>query len=582
MRFFLATALLFAAVTLRANTYYVSPTGNDANAGTSQGAAWQTIGAVDNFAFSPGDTILFQGGATFSGSIYFDAADSGNNASGALISPISVGSYGTGRATINAGTSFGLFAYDNGGFTLSNLNFTGSGASNTEDGLSFFNDLAGGVKQQHIYLDNIDVSGFGKNGIVIGGGNGASGYNDVRVTNVSTHNNGRDGLGFYGPAFNAASPSYANSSVYISHVSAFNNSGVAGASDPTGSGIVLGSVSNGTVERSITHHNGANNTSATGPVGIWAYDSTDITIQHNESYANKTNYNAGSGTGGDGDGFDLDQNVSNSVLQYNYSHDNDSAGFLLYSGKSNAAHNGNVVRYNVSENDARKNNYGSITAGGAISADEIYNNTVFLSASASGTSSTVRVLDGSTSLHFRNNIFDASGAMLVNEQGSASDLQFQRNDYWSTNGAFNVSWSGTNYASLASWSGATDEEKIGGSFVGLSVDPKLANPGSGGTIGNADQLESLSAYRLQSTSPLLDAGTNLNVQFGINAGSADFYGENIPQGNGYAIGASEVPEPSLHVWAGIALIFAAVVTLRGILRRALSTRTRAAGDDSVA
>src|SRR5207244_1267412 len=72
----------------------------------------------------------------------------------------------------------------------------------------------------------------------------------------------------------------------------------------SGSGIVLGSVNNGLVERSVAHDNGdlchANECGA----GIWAYDSTGITIQSNLSYSNET------GGRTDGDGFDLDQNTS--------------------------------------------------------------------------------------------------------------------------------------------------------------------------------------------------------------------------------------------------------------------------------
>ena len=51
---------------------------------------------------------------------------------------------------------------------------------------------------------------------------------------------------------------------------------------------------------------------------------TDIVIQYNESYGDKT------AAGADGGGFDLDGGTQEeSVMQYNYSHDNDRPGFLL-------------------------------------------------------------------------------------------------------------------------------------------------------------------------------------------------------------------------------------------------------------
>ena len=56
-------------------------------------------------------------------------------------------------------------------------------------------------------------------------------------------------------------------------------------------------------------------------MGIWTYNSNDVLIQYNESYDNKAGHI-------DGDGFDLDGGTTNSILQYNYSHDNDGAGIL--------------------------------------------------------------------------------------------------------------------------------------------------------------------------------------------------------------------------------------------------------------
>jgi len=73
-----------------------------------------------------------------------------------------------------------------------------------------------------------------------------------------------------------------------------------------GNGIVLGSVDGGTIERSIAYDDGwLCDSDNGGPVGIWAYNATDVTIQFNESYGNHT---AGSVDSG---GFDFGyQNAS--------------------------------------------------------------------------------------------------------------------------------------------------------------------------------------------------------------------------------------------------------------------------------
>jgi len=60
--------LLLALVgTTLGTTYYVSPSGNDDNSGTSPSEAWKTIDKVNSVTFSPGDSILFEGSETFSG-----------------------------------------------------------------------------------------------------------------------------------------------------------------------------------------------------------------------------------------------------------------------------------------------------------------------------------------------------------------------------------------------------------------------------------------------------------------------------------------------------------------------------------
>src|ERR1700733_1273585 len=61
-------------------TYYISPTGDDTNNGLSENAAWKTISHVDSQHFNPGDSILFQGGSTFSGKLYFPPKESGTAA----------------------------------------------------------------------------------------------------------------------------------------------------------------------------------------------------------------------------------------------------------------------------------------------------------------------------------------------------------------------------------------------------------------------------------------------------------------------------------------------------------------------
>lgn len=390
--------LVCVATSAWAADYHVSAAGSDHNSGSAD-APWQTIARVNAVSLQPGDRVLFRGGDSFDGSLFLDASDAGTpNA------PVTIGSYGSGRATIAAGTYSGIYAYNAAGIRIQQLNVAG-GAGNTASGVVFYMDLPA-TKLSWIRLDSLDVSGFGRDGIEIGAWNGTSGFKDVRITGVTVHHNARTGILTY-----AQQPA-AHESVYVGYSRAFENPGIPEATGNTGSGIVLGGVSGGTIEWCVAFGNGRLSRTTGGPVGIWTYDSTRVLIQYNESFANRT---AGASDGG---GFDLDQNVTDSVLQFNYSHDNDGAGYLLAHGPASDAHHGNIVRHNVSVNDGRRNSYGGIEIWGRVLAAQISNNTVRISPSVEGTPSALRawsagaagIADG---VILRDNIFEASGGLAA-------------------------------------------------------------------------------------------------------------------------------------------------------------------------
>lgn len=515
-------------------TYYVSPKGRDANAGTSPTTAWKTLRKVNSRKFVAGDRILFEGGATWSGSLTFDVNDEGS-----ATAPIVVGRYGTGRPTITAGSATGIKLYNTSGFEIRGLNIVGSGRTvNSASGIDVYTDLAGGVKLPYLRIDSVDVGGFGKYGISIGSWNGTTGFSNVRVTYSATHDNALSGLITYAQAM------YVHQNVYIGRVRAWNNSGVSSLTTNSGSGIVIGGVSGGMVERSVAYNNGWLCTASEGPVGIWAYDSQNLVMQYNESHSNRTSGPV------DGGGFDFDQNVRNSTLQYNYSHNNDGPGFLFAHSVGNTNHTGNVVRYNISENDGRRNSPGAITIYGRSLGAEIYNNTVYLTPASLGAPSGIKLYNSGVPtldvqrVHFRNNVVYTTGTLralsVSNDQlTGAVDLRFEGNDYFA--GASNplMQWGGTTYSGLAAWRTGTGQELLAGIALGKQVDPAFTSPGTGGTIGNADLLTTLSAYKLKVGSPLIDAGLNLLQRWAINPGTNDFWQASLPSGAGYDIGAHE-------------------------------------------
>ena len=182
----------------------------------------------------------------------------------------------------------------------------------------------------------------------------------------------------------------------------FNNRGVSNKDAHSGNGIVLADVDGALIEFNVAYGNGEKNSfGGGGPVGIWAWDANAVIIQFNESYGNK------SGTF-DGGGFDLDGGTTNSVMQYNYSHDNDGPGYQIAQFPYARRMDKNTIRYNISENDCRNNeSCGAINlwnGGSGINNTLIHNNTVFLT-NTNKTISAFRFMTVTNNTHVYNNIF---------------------------------------------------------------------------------------------------------------------------------------------------------------------------------
>ncbi len=525
---------LVAATPAFCATYYVSATGNDANDGLAPNRAWRTPAKVGTFGwapgFQPGDSVLFEGGKTFTGGFYLQADRSGGTAS----APFTVGSYGTGRATLSVSNADAVQVWMpttgnvRGGFVVKDLVLVGNGGAKSGNqpsiGVNFWNSNAAGVA--YFRIQNVEVSGFG-DGIAFGRDGSAGYFTDVRISNCVAR----------------------------------DNPGLAGLSKPSGSGIILGGTNGGTVEYSRAFRNGAANTNSAGPVGIWTWDSRAVVIQFNESYDNRTGTN-----GGDGGGFDIDGGCFDCVIQYNYSHGNYGAGYLLAEYGHATPQSGSIVRYNVSENDGRNKSYGAIDFWGYSSTKKVsnalvYNNTVYVNTTGAvnGTPSAIRFLGSNVSnVRLYNNILvTANGAPAVTADTAlgTSAAWFRGNSYHAASGGFSLKWGGTTYGTLSAWR-ATGQERSGGVDTGFQGDPLLAAPGTGGTVGDATRLSTLAAYKLQTASPLINRGLNLTAAaYGsLAVGVRDFWGNALPQNGAYEVGAHEAYAASTYAgWsAGVA------------------------------
>lgn len=515
-------------------TYYLNHNGNDANDGLSTASAWLTFSNVNNTNFKPGDKILLEGGQNFTGTIQIDAGDSGTSAN-----PVTIRSYGNGKATINAVDTPGISLSNASGILISNLIIMGDGSDHNGIDVSISQTNAA---IESISMDSIDVSGFGGRGCLIGAKNTDKGINHLTVRHSSFHDNAIAGLETYGNW-----PALSNTDFTISYCRFYNNYGkLTETHKATGSGIVVSGVDGGTIEYSEAYNNGINNRSTGGgPVGIWAYDAKNIVFQYCESHHNKAGLTA------DGGGFDLDGGSQYCTIQYCYSHDNEGYGMALVEYGSPNQFTGNIIRYNISQNDGRKNSYGAIAlyavdGSHQVRNSEIYNNTVYVDANnlTDGRPCAVHILTQNYSgVNIRNNIFFVSSGvdMMNSETGlSASQVFFGANNYYSSTAQYDFFWGGNHYTSFDQWKTASGEETNMGSTLAIIQNPLLMNAGSGGTIKPAEggTFSALVGYSLTSFSPLVDKAITLS-----NMGPHDFFGNTTPISSGYDIGASEAVPP---------------------------------------
>jgi hypothetical protein len=237
-------------------------------------------------------------------------------------------------------------------------------------------------------------------------------------------------------------------------------------------------------------------------------------------------------------------------MQYNYSHGNDGPGFLLYAGTH--ANNGNIVRYNVSENDGRKNGKAGIQLGGNVTNAEVSNNVVYYKGTANAQSAAFIAHDyGSDGkvprdVSVRNNIFQTTGGTKVisltnGVAKKTKNFKFAANAYHSTGSAMKIHWGDRTYGSLSAWRSAKGQEKVGGVATGFQGDPRLLAPGKGGTIGDAEKLKDLRAYRLAKSSPVINKGVpKSSFLQSVKKTPRDFFGQLGLRGGKHDIGVNEV------------------------------------------
>ncbi len=340
-------------------TWYVDCAAATAGGGTSA-RPLNALAAASAQPLHPGDRMLLRRGSVCHGTL----APSG---SGTPSQPIVIGAYGTSTAARpridGGGSSAAVVLADESNVTLDGLEITNSGSSaGAHRGVYFTSERepVTGLTLQNLLIHDVDgtSSTKGKNGGAIVGWalTAKARFDNVVIQDNTIHDVSRQGITVYGTTAGSRPPTTRTWRRATTSLVVRGNT----VQRVQGDGIVVLGTAGALIEHNVvTQGNLAGydyrSKQRDCSAGIWAWNANATLIQYNEVsdmyYGPSTA--PGALNGCDGEAFDVDYNQDGTVVQYNYSHDND-GGFVLLctadGAKVQRPHHADV-RYNLSVGD---------------------------------------------------------------------------------------------------------------------------------------------------------------------------------------------------------------------------------------
>lgn len=549
-----------AAVPLR--TFYFSLAGDDANDGLSIGAPKKTITAANALSLVPGDAILFRGSDIFVGSLVAQAGGSAG-------SRITWGSYGGGRATISSGASRGFYGEDKAYITVRDLTLLGAGnntSASVVDGILIQNTDSVNIKAGGPHVINNTVSLYGQSGIAavgrfVSGGGSGKGWDGAIVSYNLVHDctagaadaKGNAGIIVYG-RYPVPTHGYSNTNLLIERNvvrdCAGGSGGAFSGAPHAGNGIYMAEVDVGTAQ--FNHVENCGEVSF-GNVGIWCYECRAVVQQFNTVAYQKTTFADGSGMG-------LDVACVNCIVQFCYATLCEGSGIyaFAYEDANVFPCTGNTIRYNICENNGTNSAHSGNNKGNFLWQNDApavkhecnwYNNTGY-SSLTNGIN--FRIIQNQAALkgYIANNIFHAGSttARWVFLEGFPSNSYTAGTSFVLLNNCYSgettqpIFWASA-HLHIGPWladANAADQERLGGVVRAITADARLERTADAGIIAGYSP-DDLTGYEIAVGSPCADRGLNLSTALSINPGTADFFGDAIPQGSGYSVGADDRP-----------------------------------------
>ena len=473
--------------------------GDDGRSGRSAGEAWRTLARVSRETFGPGDRVLLARGGVWAEGLKLRGR-------GTPEKPITLGAYGEGpRPRISGGEAHAITAEE----PISAWRISGLELTSTND-LNSTHKIQGGTCGVFLHQQELcdglvvedcaihDTSGPGI--FLLATGEEKAVFGDVVIEHCEIWN-ASCGVQFWAHPTSGAEffPGFRVAHVVVHDIG--------------GDGIVPFCGRDGVIERCTAYRTGLGcDPSDHSPVAIWYAWAKRCVIQFCEAYDNRTG-----GRGADGGGFDFDGGCTDCVMQYNYSHDNEGAGYLICSWDPvQWPCTGCVCRYNVSVNDGLANDYASIHFWQSVDC-LIYNNTC-ITRGAPGVKFQMGDREATGNL-IANNIFvcdTPEDVPMVKSDFDMSGNRFRSNCYWHLRGEPRFAPNKADVRGLEAFAKATGGEGE------MNADPLLANT----ALGN---------FHLRPGSPCRGAGVRLSEM-----GESDYYGTPLATEGPVDIGCAAV------------------------------------------
>jgi len=422
----------------RGKTYYFdSGKGDDRNSGLSESRPKKSLPVIEPGKFGAGDRILLKRGSVFQGHLKVTA-------SGSAMYPLIISSYGEGEKARIEGldsSMAAIYVYNAAYVQLKDLEVVNQGRERLARRSGVRLEIENFGEARGMLLSGLDIRDV--NGSLVkaeGGGAGIlvinkgkkkiSVFHDLKILNNTIRRCERNGIIFSSEYYRRDNWHPGKGLIIRGNL----------IEEVPGDGIVPIGYDGALIEYNVMQKGTDLLPVGEAAAGIWPWSCDNTVIQFNEVSGHRAHW--------DGQGFDSDYNSRNTLIQYNYSHDND-GGFLLICDNGsesypyNQGNSGTTVRFNISVNDGirtRKARNGqmfspAIHLAGPVDSVLVHDNIIYLGVKELSEADRTMVLADSWGglpgkVRLVNNIFCSEEESGLRIDPASDEVEFEGNRWY--------------------------------------------------------------------------------------------------------------------------------------------------------